>query len=99
MVKERNFKVHPPDDGRIKYKEATGIISYTDGSVLESKTGCGVHTVQGKRVIYNGNFYLGNTPTVFQAEVTNYKTLAIMRMNIFEVSKMPFPVFHKLLMY
>ena len=67
MVKERNFKVHPPDDGRIKYKEATGITSYTDGSVLESKTGCGVHTVQGKRVIYNGNFYLGNAPTVFQA--------------------------------
>ena len=39
MVKERNFKVHPPDDGRIKHKEAIGIISYTDGSVLEKKTG------------------------------------------------------------
>ena len=38
MVKERNFKVHPPDDGRIKYKEATGIISYTVRSVLENKT-------------------------------------------------------------
>merc|ERR1711994_850379 len=70
MVKERNYKVHPPDDGRIKHKEASGIISYTDGSVLDNKTGCGVHTVQGKRVIYNGNFYLGNTTTVFQAEVT-----------------------------
>ena len=81
MVKERNFKVHPPDDGRIKHKEATGIISYTDGSVLENKTGCGVHTVQGKRVIYNGNFYLGNAPTVFQAEVTAIKKSAEMLVN------------------
>ena len=62
--------MHPPEDGRIKPKEASGIISYTDGSVLDNKTGCGVHTVQGERVIYNGNFYLGNTTTVFQAEVT-----------------------------
>ena len=70
IVDAKNYKVHPPDDGRRKHKEATGIISYTDGSVLENKTGCGVHTTQGKRVIYNGNFYLGNTTTVFQAEVT-----------------------------
>ena len=45
IVKERNYKVHPPEDGRIKQKEASGIISYTDGSVLDNKTGCGVHTV------------------------------------------------------
>ena len=70
LVKEKNFKVHTPDDGRIKEKEALGIISYTDGSVLNNKTGCGVHTVLEDRVIYNGNFYLGNTTTVFQAEVT-----------------------------
>ena len=37
MVKERNYKVHPPDDGRMKHKEATGIISYTDGSVLDKE--------------------------------------------------------------
>ena len=78
MVKERNFKVHPPEDGRIKHKEATGIISYTDGSVLDNKTGCGIHTVQGGRVIYNGNFYLGNTATVFQAEVTAIRKSAQM---------------------
>ena len=82
MVKERNFKVHPPDDGRIKYKEATGIISYTDGSVLENKTGCGVHTVQGKRVIYNGHFYLGNASMVFEAEVTAIRKSAEMLVNI-----------------
>ena len=70
IVKERNFIVHDPSDGRLKDKEAIGILSYTDGSVLNSRTGCGVHTVQGKRVIYNGNFYLGNTATMFQAEVT-----------------------------
>ena len=69
LTKERNFKVHSPDDGRIKQKEATGIISYTDGSVLDNKTGCGVHTIMGKRVIYNGNFNLSNNATVFQAEV------------------------------
>ena len=45
------------DDGRIKHKEAKGIISYTDGSVLDHKTGCGIHSVHGQRVIYNGNFY------------------------------------------
>ena len=81
MVKERNFKVHPPDDGRIKHKEANGIISYTDGSVLDHKTGCGIHTVHGQRVIYNGNFYLGNTTTVFQAEVTAIKKSAEMLVN------------------
>ena len=70
IVKERNFKVHSIDNGRTSRKEATGIASYTDGSVLDSKTGCGVHTVLGKRVIYNGHFYLGDSPTVFQAEVT-----------------------------
>ena len=64
-----------------KYKEVTGIIRYTDGSVLENKTGCGVHTVQGKRVIYNGHFYLGNSPTVFQAEVTAIKKSAEMLLN------------------
>ena len=29
-----------------------------------------MHTVCGKRVIYNVNFYLGNTATVFLAEIT-----------------------------
>ena len=76
LVKDRNFKVHPPDDGRTSYKELTGIASYTDGSLLNAKTGCGVHTVLGKRVIYNGHFYLGNTATVFQAEVTALKKSA-----------------------
>ena len=51
-------------------KEATGIISYTDGSLLNNSTGCGVHSVKGERVIYNGNFYLGNAATVFQVEIT-----------------------------
>jgi ribonuclease HI len=81
MVKERNYKVHPPDDGRINHKEAKGVISYTDGSVLNNKTGCGIHTVHGQRVIYNGNFYLGNTTTVFQAEVTAIKKSAEMLNN------------------
>ena len=53
IVDAKNYKVHPPDDGRRNHKEATGIISYTDGSVLDNKTGCGVHTTQRKRVIYN----------------------------------------------
>ena len=74
IVKERNFIVHDPSDGRLKDKEATGILSYTDGSVLDGKTGCGVHTVQGKRVIYNGNFYLGNTATVWTCQ-TEYHFL------------------------
>ena len=26
IVKEKHFQVHPPDDGRIKYKQATGIL-------------------------------------------------------------------------
>ena len=78
VVKERNFKVHPPDNGRIKHKEATGVISFTDGSVLDNKTGCGIHTKLGERVIYNGNFYLGDTTTVFQAEVTGIKKSAEM---------------------
>jgi hypothetical protein len=74
IVRERNFVVHDPENGRIKIKEANGIISYTDGSVYKNKTGCGVHTLHRKRVIYNGNFYLGNTTTVFQAEVTAIKS-------------------------
>ena len=81
MAKERNFKVHPPDDGRIKFKEANGIISYTDGSLLDNKTGCGIHTVQGGRVIYNGNFYLGNKASVFQAEVIAIRKSAEMLLN------------------
>ena len=63
---------------RIKNKEASDIITYTDGSVLNNKTGCGVHTVKGGRVIYNGNFYLGNNTTVFQAEITAIKKSAEM---------------------
>ena len=78
MCKERNFTVHEPNNGRIKIKELTGIVSYTDGSLLNNKTGCGVHTVLGERVIYNGNFYLGNTATVFQAEVTAIRKSAEM---------------------
>ena len=70
MCKERKFTVHEPDNERMKIKELTGIVSYTDGSLLNNKTGCGIHTVLGERVIYNGNFYLGNTATVFQAEIT-----------------------------
>ena len=78
LTNEKHFKVHPPDDGRIKNKEASDIITYTDGSVLNNKTGCGVHTVKGGRVIYNGNFYLGNNTTVFQAEITAIKKSAEM---------------------
>ena len=81
IVKERNFIVHKPDDGRIRKKEANGIVSYTDGSVLRGKTGCGIHTVKGKRIIYNGNFYLGDTATVFQAEITALKKSAEMLLN------------------
>ena len=77
-MQERNFKVHNPEDGRIKRRECIGIVSYTDGSLLKNKTGCGVHTVCGKRVIYNGNFYLGNTATVFQAEITAIRKSAEM---------------------
>ena len=51
LVKERSFKIHPPDEGRTKYKEVVGINSYTDGSVLNEKTGCGIHTTLGDRVI------------------------------------------------
>ena len=43
-----------------------------------NKTGCGIHTKLGERVIYNGNFYLGDTTTVFQAEVTGIKKSAEM---------------------
>ena len=81
MIKERNFIVHNPDNGRIKEKELSGIVSYTNGSLLNNKTGCGVHTVFDKRVIYNGNFYLGNTATVFQAEVTAIRKSAQMLQN------------------
>ena len=81
IVRERNFLVHNPDNGRIKGKELKGIVSYTDGSLLNYKTGCGVHTVLGKRVIYNGKFYLGNTATVFQAEITAIKKSAEMLLN------------------
>ena len=57
---------HEPNNGRIKIKELTCIASYTDGSLLNNKTGRYVH----KRVIYNGSFYLWNIATVFQAEIT-----------------------------
>ena len=81
IVKEKNFVVHNPDNGRIKLKELIGIVSYTNGSLLNNKTGCGVHTVYDKRVIYNGNFYLGNTASVFQAEVTAIRKSAQMLLN------------------
>ena len=55
-----------------------GIKSFTDGSVLQEKTGCGVHTILEDRVIYNGHFYLGDTITVFQAEVTAIRKSAEM---------------------
>ena len=54
---------------------------YTDGSELDNKTGCGEHTTLGKRVIYNGNFYLGNTTTVFQADVKAIQKSAEMLLN------------------
>ena len=37
--KERNFTVHKPDNGRLKIEEHSGVISYTDGSLLNNKTG------------------------------------------------------------
>ena len=67
---KKNFKVHNPKNGRTNTNETTGIISYTDGSVLKERTGCGVHTVHGKRVIYNGNFFLGSKITVFQQRIS-----------------------------
>ena len=81
IVNERNFIVHEPNDGRVEDIEAHGVISYTDGSVLDNKTGCGVHTVKGNRVIYNGNFYLGNRSTAFQAEVTAIRKSAEILLN------------------
>ena len=54
----------------VRKTNPTDIVSYTDGSLLEGRAGCGVHTIMGNRVIYNGNFYLGTMATVFQAEVT-----------------------------
>ena len=85
MVTEKNFIVHEPKDGQIEGNKAKGILSYTDGSLLNQKTGCGVHTVkyrsEGEAVIYNGNFYLGDTSTVFQAEVTAIKKSAEMLLN------------------
>ena len=76
LVKERKFKVHPLDDGRTSYKEVNGIQSYTDGSVLNAKTGCGVHTTMENKIIQNEPFYLGNNITIFQAEVTALKKSA-----------------------
>ena len=70
LVSERNFKVHPPDKGREEKIEAKEICCYTDGSLLNGRAGCGIHTTHLNRVIYNGNFYLGTNTTVFQAEVT-----------------------------
>ena len=78
ICKEKEFTVHEPENGGIKSKELAGIVSYTDGSLLNNKTGRGVHTVLGTRVIYNGNFYLGNTATVFQAEITAIRKSAEM---------------------
>ena len=40
-----------------------------------------MRTVLDQRVIYNGNFYLGNTATVFQAEVTAIRKSAQMLQN------------------
>ena len=76
MVKERTYKIHPTKDGRIKKHEVKGIQSYTDGSVMKAKTGCGIHTIKGKRVIYNGNFYLGDNINIYQAEITALKKSA-----------------------
>ena len=81
ITQERKYKVHTPDDGRHKHKEVTGITSYTDGSVLNNRTGCGIHTRIGNRVIYNGHFYLGNETTVFQAEVNAIKKASEMLYN------------------
>ena len=59
LVSYRNFKVHQAGDGMVRKTNPTDIVSYTDGSLLEGRAGCGVHTIMGNRVIYNGNFYLG----------------------------------------
>ena len=34
LIKEKNFKVHPPDNGRVKHNQVNGIISYIDGSYI-----------------------------------------------------------------
>ena len=60
-----------------KFQEATGTNSQLY-KWFSTKTGCGVHKVLGKRVVYSGNFYLANTTAVFQAEVTALKKLAEM---------------------
>ena len=44
LVIDRNFKVHPAADGRVRKANPTDIVSYTDGSLLEGRAGCGVHT-------------------------------------------------------
>ena len=76
FIWEKNFKVHPPEKGRIRAKEHKGISSYTDGSFINGKAGYGIHTLKNKETIYNGSFYLGTDITIFQAEVTAIKKSA-----------------------
>jgi hypothetical protein len=54
-VWEKNFKVHPPDptNTRIKKRFHIGINCYTDGSLLDKKSGCGVHIRKQQRVIFS----------------------------------------------
>lgn len=88
VVAERNFKVHPPEEGREEKIEAKEICCYTDGSLLDGRAGCGIHTTYSNRVIYNGNFYLGNNTTVFQAEVAAiYKSASWLSDNNYQWKK------------
>ena len=91
LVSERNFKVHPPGKGREEKIEAKEICCYTDGSLLDGRAGCGIHTTYMNRVIYNGNFYLGNNTTVFQAEVTAIeKSASWLSDNNYQLEKITF---------
>ena len=58
-----------------EFSEPTDLEPHIDGGHYYK---WGIHTVKGDRVIYNGNFYLGKTTTVFQAEVTAIRKSAQM---------------------
>jgi hypothetical protein len=58
----KDQRIKGSKDQRIKGSKKrfhNGINCYTDVSLLDKKSGCGVHIRKQKRVIFNGNYYLG----------------------------------------